>query len=121
MIGIHFGWLQNRKDGLAHPIRRILNDIKDIINNKNHLHENFKTLRAQTNCVANIFIINNEKLCSCSHDGTIIIYNLKNFEIVGKIENKSPIFYHCSLSNNNIALYDDSSIKIYKEKIKFNW
>ena len=116
VIGIHFGWIKNKKGSLAHPIRGILNDIKNKIFNKTHLGNNFKTLCEQTNRIENIFIINNEKLCSCSYDGTVLIYNLKNFELEGKIENKSPVIYHCLLSNNNIALCVDTTIKIYREK-----
>ena len=56
---------------MAHPIRGILNDIKNKIFNKTHLGNNFKTLCEQTNRIENIFIINNEKLCSCSYDGTV--------------------------------------------------
>ena len=119
VVGIHFGGIKNGKANKAHTIMEILKDIRKNIYNRNTLRNNIATLNNHDNCVTNIFLINNEKLCSSSLDGTVIIYNLSSFEIEVKIEDISPILYCNLLSYNSIALCSNALIKIYKENNGF--
>ena len=120
IIGIHFGGTKNRKANMAYPIGEILKNIRKNIYNKNALRNKILTLNEHKDIITNIFLINNEKFCSCSYDRTLIIYNLNNFEIETKIENDSPIIYSNMLSYNSIALcLSNSLVKIYKENYNF--
>ena len=101
IIGIHFGGTKNRKANMAYPIGEILKNIRKNIYNKNALRNKILTLNEHKDIITNIFLINNEKFCSCSYDRTLIIYNLNNFEIETKIENDSPIIYSNMLSYNS--------------------
>ena len=75
---------------------------------------NFKTITKHTNYVDHIKILPDGRLVSCSEDGTINIYNKRNYEFEQKIKVGSGVVYIESLSNNNIiACCFDGALKIY--------
>ena len=119
IIGIHYGKMNNF--GLGHFLNKIFCDIKinyvEFIYKQNSLNNNFKTLKYHEDFTINILSLDNQTLCSCSKDGTLVIFNLYNFEILGIIKEKTEIIYHSKLKNNNIILCcKNGSLNIYKEK-----
>ena len=119
IIGIHYGKKNNF--GLGHFIEKISCDIKmkyiELMYKENTLNNNFKTLKYHKDYIINIISLDDKTLCSCSRDGTLIIFDLYTFEILGLINEKKEIIYHTKLSNNNIILCcKNGTLKIYKEK-----
>ena len=114
IIGIHSK--KNTNFNLGNRIDCILLNMKnnyEFIKNRNQISE-FNTIKNHSGSVNNIILLDNERLSSCSDDGLIIIYNLKTFEIIQKIQDKVEINYHDKLSNNNIiACCGDGTLKIY--------
>lgn len=92
----------------------ILNDIKHKYYYKiNTLTNNIKSLNNHSSYVNNIIILKDGRLCSCSSDQKIIIYN-KNFEIEATIKDNANIYYHSQLSNYDIiSCCKDNTLKIY--------
>ena len=124
IIGIHCGILRNV--GLGHFIDTIFCDIKnnydEWISKENSLNNNFQTLKLHDSFITNLFVLDNNSICSCSTDGTIIFFDGNNFKILGKIKENAEIIYHAKLSNNNIILCcKDGNLKIYKEKSGIMW
>lgn len=68
----------------------------------------YKTLRNHKDTITNIIILKDKRLCSCSKDNTIIIYNKDNYnpDIIIKYSNENFILYsyHIQLINNNILI-----------------
>ena len=115
IIGIHYGIVS----GLGHFMDTIFCDIKNNYNEcifkENSLKNNFQTLIIHNNFITNLILLDNNILCSCSTDGSIIFINANNYGILGKIKEKAEIIYHTKLSNNNIILCcNNGTIKIYK-------
>ena len=114
ILGIHFGGSEKLNINCAHLMKNILEDIKRQYNYKvNDLKINKKTLNDHTNYVNNIIVLNDGRLCSCSSDQKMIIYN-KNYEIDLTIKDNCNIYYHSQLSNNDlISCCKDNTLKIY--------
>ena len=116
IIGMHFG--KNRNCGLGVFKDAIYYDIFKNIDRENSLENNFKTLNIHKSFITNIILFDDNTLCSCSTDGNVFLFDVNNFECIGKINEKTEIIYHAKLSNNDIILCcKDNSLKIYKEKI----
>ena len=114
VIGIHFLGETNLNANYAHSMESILNDIKHKYYYKiNTLTNNIKSLNNHSSYVNNIIILKDGRLCSCSSDQKIIIYN-KNFEIDATIKDNANIYYHSQLSNYDIiSCCKDNTLKIY--------
>ena len=93
-------------------MKYILEDIKRKYYYKiNDLKINKKTLNVHTNYVNNIIVLNDGRLCSCSSDQKMIIYN-KNYEIDLTIKDNCNIYYHSQLNNNDlISCCKDNTLK----------
>ena len=116
IIGIHYGKMRNL--GLGVFIDAIYNDITNYIYRQNSLENNFKTLKNHKSFITNIILFDDNTICSCSTDGNVFLFDLNNFECIGKINEKKEIIYHAKLSNNDIILCcKNNSLKIYKEKV----
>ena len=113
VIGVHYGG--NEKGNRAHTISIILKDIKDKYKYKcNTLTNNIKIINKHSSYVNNIIILKDGRLCSCSSDQKIIIYN-KYYESEITIEDNANIYYHNQLLNGNIiSCCKNNTLKIYE-------
>ena len=103
---------------LANSIFNILYNMSIIYEESKYRDKikNFKTIENHSGRINNVILLDNEKFSSCSDDGLIIIYNIKTFEVIQKIEDKIEINYHLKLSNNNIiSCCGDGTLKIYEQ------
>ena len=121
-MGIYIGKIKDFN--LGNTISEIVIDIKAkysmTVNVQNTLQTNFITLRNHLDSVTNIFLLDNNTLCSCSCDGKIIIYDLSSFKELYLIEDNVKIIFHTKLSNNNIvSCCENGDIKIYGKNSSF--
>ena len=122
IMGIYIGKIKDFN--LGNTISEIVIDIKAkysmTVNVQNTLQTNFITLRNHFDSVTNIFLLDNNTLCSCSCDGKIIIYDLSSFKELYLIEDNVKIIFHTKLSNNNIvSCCENGDIKIYGKNSSF--
>ena len=76
---------------------------------------NYKTITKHTHYIDYIKILPDNRLLSCSEDGTINVYNKENFKFEYKINVGSGVVYINILSKNNIiACCFDGKMRIYE-------
>ena len=115
VIGVHYAGIEKLNENQAHIMEEILLDIKNQYNYKHStLSNNIKIIKNHSNYVNNIIMLKDGRLCSCSSDQKIIIYN-KFYESDITIKDNANIYYHSQLSNGNIiSCCKDNTLKIYK-------